>query len=204
MSAISEKQLRRFYFPRWHACAKANDWVMVKGRLLAQAPSVGSGQLSVAEELRRRVWTAAEQLALQGHRSVTADDLRHACAVIALGRYKSSKDFTNAEVDRVVTLFRLLAEADDVGAMMDWNSPERSERKRLLWAIENAAPEAYTARIARDRFGTEVWTELPIDELRQLLVTLKKRTRDWNSPRRHGGHREVISDQSVKKENCPF
>lgn len=174
---MTREQLIRFYFPRWHSCAKANDWRMVGGRLLATRRK--SDAATLAGQLHQAVWTAAEQIALQGHRAVTAEDLRHACTVAALGRYKSSKDFDNKEADRVTTLFRLLENPDDIDAMMDWNDPERSARRRVMWSIEHAAPEGYVRRIAEDRFGTSRWEDLEIHQLRQLAVTLKQRKRKW-------------------------
>jgi hypothetical protein len=216
MRAITEKQLRRFYFPAWSACAKANGWVMAKGRLSesargahADAPVAGA----LPGELLRKVWMAAEALAVQAHRNVTAEDLRHGCTVVALGRNKSSKDFTNAELDRVVALFRLLAEPDDVAAMLQWNNPEIGERKRLVFAIAESAPAAYVARIASDRFGTELWEDLAVYELRQLVMTLRDRSRRWNERKPAAAQPALPEEfeQKAAKEakapeaaNCPF
>jgi hypothetical protein len=115
--------------------------------------------------------------------------------------YKSSKDLTNRELDRVVCLFRLLTEPDDIAAMVEWNNPDMGERKRLLYAIEHAAPEAYVAAIASDRFGTELWQDLAVPELRQLAVTLKGRQRRWNEEKPAAARPALPEPEAA---NCPF
>jgi hypothetical protein len=177
---INDKQHRKFYFPHWHRAAKANNWVMSKGRLVSKRPEDFGA--SAVDQLQERVWETAEARALQHHRAVTADDLRHACHIVALGRDKSSQDFDNRDLDRVVALFRLLERHDDVGAMLDWNDPQRQQRERLVWSIEHAAPEAYVTTIARDKFKTTRWQDLDLQSLRQLAMTLRQRTKSWNKP----------------------
>lgn len=191
--AINQNQLRAFYFPRWNRCARAHGWTMAEGRLQgARLDNFGGPEVN---GLYQRVWSAALELSRQHCSAPTADDLRHGCTVVALGRHKSSKSFTQKELDRVTDLFALLTNPDDVGAMMRWNDPDIGSRKRLVWAIGHAAPAGYVTAIAADKFGTKVWEHLDNEQLRQLLMTLKERQRRWNQPRMNSG-----SDFEQKEE----
>ena len=122
-----------------------------------------------------RVWQHAESVALAQHRAATPDDLRHGVHVAALGRDKSSKDLTNAELDRVVQALRLLADPDDLDAMMGWLHPENEERRRRLWWIENRCLAGYARRVCKDMFGTDDWWSLENEPVMRLYRTLRDR-----------------------------
>lgn len=107
--------------------------------------------------------------------SVAATELRHGCHRVALGGDKSAKALTNAEADRVVALFNLIASPEDLDAMLAWEHPEAGAVKRLAWAIEHLAPAAYVEAVASDKFGTRAWRSLPEASLRQLALTLRNR-----------------------------
>ena len=72
-----------------------------------------------------KVLTTAEVLAHGHHRSVTADDLRRGCNVVATGKI-SSGDLDNKQTNRVVALFKLLTDPDDLDAVMNWLHPENA------------------------------------------------------------------------------
>jgi hypothetical protein len=172
---MTEKQHKRFYLAAWNRCANARDWRTEKGRFTGRMiPQFGVGTV---RELYTQVWTAAHQLALTDHRAIKPDDFRHACHIVALGRDKGSKDFTSAECDRVVTLFKMLTEPDDIDAQIDWDHPENAALRRLKWAIEHSAPDPYVRAIAADKFGTKLWEDLEPQQLRYLMVTLNERRR---------------------------
>lgn len=189
---MTEKQHKRFYLPAWLKCADRNDWRTAKGRLIGK-PHANFG-VGISRELYNQVWIAAQQLSLTEHRALKPDDLRHACTIVALGRYKSSKDFTNAECDRVVTLFKVLTEPDDIDAQIDWEHPSNAARRRLLWVIEHSAPDAYVRAIAADKFGTRLWEDLENQQLQYLAVTLKERRKKFHKP----------IEEEVPAENQPF
>jgi hypothetical protein len=198
---MTEAQQRKFYFPAWNRAAGRHDWVMRGGRLVGKRLDVFG--LAQVNGLYQRVWAAAAERALQGHRGVTAEDLRHGCHVVALGQDKGSGDLTSGECDRVVCLFRLMADPDDLDAQIAWEHPEEGEKKRLKWVIGQAAPEAYISAISKDRFGTIFWeTDLSAGQLRQLLMTLKGRQRKWSGKGR-GGVSSVKGQVSDGEEN-PF
>jgi ribosomal 50S subunit-associated protein YjgA (DUF615 family) len=158
------------YGKRWGAVCHANDWRMERGRLLP----AGSASAAVSP-LHREVFALAEQHAQQNHRAITVEDLRKGCVAAITGRYQSTKDLNNAQFSRLLALFRLLIDPDDIDARMDWDNPQRDEERRINHFIEHAAPDAYTRHIAGDRFGTRLWEDLPLADRKQLANMLRAR-----------------------------
>ncbi len=178
---MTEAQRKRFYFPAWNRAFAAN-WESERGRLGARAGRRASEWLTA-------VIAAANELARQQHGAATADHLRHACHLVALGKNKSSHDLTNAEIDRVVNLFALLEDPEDLDAVMKWQHPEIGERQRCVRWIESLAPYATIVAVARNNpFGADFdfgdWQSLEIPQLKWLGKTLRER--GAHSPRRHG------------------
>jgi len=121
------------------------------------------------------VWNTASGLAWQaGRGSLTADDLRHGCHCVAVGRAVSSKHLTNAELDHVLALFRLLADPDNLAHVQAWQDRDAGERRRHVHVITQAEP-AYWHRIASDKFGTHDLDSLTLDQLRQISLTVRSR-----------------------------
>ena len=182
---MTEKQQRRFYFPAWNECARANDWVMVRGRLLADLVAQRQEFLKwpqVAADAGLSVLDYAEQLGLQEHRVVTAEDLRHGCNLVATaGRKQSSEALTNAELNRVVVLFRLLKEPEDLDAVMEWLHPDIADKRSLVGYLKRLAPEATLIAICRNAFGTIYWEGLDESKLRWLIKTVKEKNRSWRT-----------------------
>jgi hypothetical protein len=174
---MTKAQQTRFYFPAWNRCAAANHWLIRAGRLVGKRLETHGGPQST--NLYHQVWTAAQARAADHHRAVIPDDLRHACHQVALGHDKPSADLTNKEVDRVVTLFAILQDPDNLDAQIDWDHPDEAARKRLVHSIGNLAPFPYIDQICRDKFGaaytTPFWEDLSIAHLRQLHLTLRGR-----------------------------
>ena len=174
---MTERQAKGSYWPAWGRVALAEGWRTERGRLVAQRPqSTGPDEMA---QLRARIWDAAGGRARAGHHGIGPNDLRHGCHAVALGRDKSSLDLDNRELDRVVTLFRLLADPSDLDTMMAWLHPEIGERRRLVWSIKHLAPEAYINAIAKAKFAGQYewpyWEDLPVNSLRQLAMTLRAR-----------------------------
>lgn len=176
---MTDKQRFKYYFPLWRRVCDANGWRMEKGRLVGEGIQDRVGEWAQPSEWVRKVVTFARQIAAMEHRGPRVNDLRHGAHVMALGRDKSSTLFSNAEVDRVCTLFKLLSDPDDLDAMMHWQDPGMSEKNRLEWAIKHAAPDAYVREIASRKFGTRMWEWLRMDQMRQLLMTLKGHQRGY-------------------------
>jgi hypothetical protein len=177
---MTSKQ-EKYYWRLWGRVVAANDWRLVKGRW-----QVDVARNRAHSPLHARVWDAAAARAAQEHRAPTADDLRHGCHAVAAGRDKGHAEFTNAEFDRFVSLAALLIDRDDIDASMQFAAPEIGERRRLVARIQSVAPEAYVCEICRHRsdwdYHDPFWEDMPIAQLRQLLLTVKERTRAWTRP----------------------
>jgi hypothetical protein len=195
---MTEKQLRFLYFPAWGRAAEANEWRMERGRLVGHLDE-GWGASAELRGLYRSVWAAAQEIALQDHCAVTADHLRHACHRVALGRDKSAKDLDNGELDRVVALFRILADPDDLDAVLAYSHPENTARQRMEWWIKHRCLDSYVQALCRSEYGTADWEGLGFDRLKALHMTLKHRPHAWRPmPQRRA------SVPALDRENAPF
>ena len=164
---MTEAQRKRFYFPAWRAACRANGWRLERGRLVADAARLGVEG--------RAVLNFAWQRASREHRAPGLDDLRHGAHLYALGCDKRSAELAHREVDRIVTLFRLLADPDDLGARLAWEAPERAERDGLVRYLQTLAPEAVIRAIARNAWDTTDWERRELSDLKWLVRTLKEK-----------------------------
>jgi hypothetical protein len=120
---------------------------------------------------------------------------RHQVHVQVLGFDMSHEDFSNQQFDGVIRALKLLANPDDLSAVMFFAcDPEVEQRKRLIWRIEQTAPREYVQRIAADKFGTIYYHDLNAAQLEQLRNTVVNRMRakqkqkfapDSSGPARH-------------------
>lgn len=177
---LTESQTK-LHWKAWAACAHANSWQMEKGRLSAEA------QITRGETiLHKLVWRDAERLARQESRGVTADDLRHACYITATTKVPgwpasqlpvtSMKDLGNRSFSRLLVLWQLLIDADDLTAQIKWEHPENSERESLIKSIGRRAPDGVIRAIAGNAWGTRAWElETDLGKLRWLLRTVSDR-----------------------------
>lgn len=166
----------KHYWRLWSAVVRLHDWRMVAGRLAGvRLVSFGAEAVNI---LYQRIWDTAELQQTEG--PLLADDMRHACHAVALGKNKSSRDLNNRDLDKIFALFKLLADPDDLDALLALQNPETAERTRLVHGIRAAAPFPYIDALCRDRFASQYespyFEDLAIDQLRQLHVTLKARS----------------------------
>lgn len=165
--------LARLYWPAWNRAFRAawevNQGVVSARRLREEPVNATLPSPADIERIADR---------LRGCGRLTADHLRHACHVRALGRDKSATTLSAQEMDRVVVLMELLANPLSLDAVQRWCDPNIDARKRLVWRVEHCgAPAEYVAAIARDRFGSGDWRGLATPQLRQLVTTLDQRSR---------------------------
>jgi hypothetical protein len=164
---MTDRSRIRFYFPAWRLA-----WARIRALDASSLPE----PTSLPDQLLRQVLDVAGTLPASGREAA----VRHACHRVALGREASSKEMSAAEADRVVLLFRLLADPTDLGAAMTWDRQgPRYNRGRLLWAVRNCGhdPE-YIGHICRAKFrGQEDPTRLTDPELHDLVRTLSARAR---------------------------
>ena len=167
---MTESQAKKMYWPAWGLAFRAN-WVRDRGTV-RQVRDWADGSIGA------RVWAEGVAAARQLVRGVTADDLRHACHVVALGRQVSSSKLTNSELDRVMSIMRHLADPDDLDAVMDIEDPDRAARRRKEWWIANCGlPAGYVATVSAAKFGSADPSTLSMRDLTDLVRTLQMRLR---------------------------
>lgn len=168
---MTDAQRSRLYFPAWSQAYKACWHKDLTKTLVLTASGDRNEWACQVDQLARSV--CARQ-----YRVPSADDFRRAAHVIAIGRGCSSKDLTNRQLDRVLVLFALLADPDNVSAVIAWSQPDKPDERRLRWCVEHSGFEdAYIACVCRERFGTARWDSLDLHRLHQLVVTLQERRR---------------------------
>lgn len=109
---------------------------------------------------------------------------RHDLHVQALGMDKSSKDFTNEDLDKVLAVFRAVHQPANLNAQL---RQLRQPRKRAefpfpellkLLGLYIGDPEAYVAEICHDKFRAGVrpadWRALSDVQLQHLRYTLNR------------------------------
>ena len=99
-----------------------------------------------------------------------ADAERKQIHIRALGSDKSSKDFTNKDLDSIFRAFKEYLVLID-GPKKPTGEPD-GECKRLIWSItQTGLPEPYLESIAQDQFGRPDWRNLPEDKLTKFRFT---------------------------------
>jgi hypothetical protein len=128
-----------------------------------------------------REWSRAKKAGQLG------DADRHLLHAQALGAEKSSKDFTNEDLDKVLASFRALSQPSSLNAQL---RQQEQPNTRRLHKIANllkclglfvAEPVQYASAILRDRFHVSVLEDLARVDLNAELVG------DKYSPRPLGG-----------------
>lgn len=207
-----------FYLRRWAAVVRANTWRMVKGRLAPEAVGRAGGASvpasrgsSVASPHHAAVFAAAEQLAAQHHRALTADDLRHGCHVVALGRDKSSKDFSNRDFDRLLvywgdekTITGLLLEPLDLGSEIHRSNPDLKSRERHWHFLKHDCLGGYVVSECERIFHTKEWEALPTHQLIQLSAHLRARPNCLKSTVAAASVPSVALVPDMDPANIPF
>lgn len=164
---MTERQAKKIYWPAWNQAAQVHGWRMASGRLAGERKlSWGEGDTC---SLYDAVWNRAERTAAASHRAPIPDDFRHAIHWAALGRDKSSRYLSSADLDRIVPALRLLADPYDLNAMLDWIDPEKAQHRRMAWWLRNKCRPDYLSSIRSD------WRELSGDELERFYRLIKIR-----------------------------
>ncbi len=195
---MTDAQKYKFYFPAWTACVRANGWRKERGRVVLDGGASRNDELA-------KVLTFATQRALQAGRSLAVDDLRHGCHWLALGRDKSSADLTNADLDRVVNVFELLTDPDNLAVRLKFDAYLRGEDPGAIARVEyfiRRCPDAYVRALSAGKFGTRQWENLTISQKKQLSMTLANRKPA--QPGQSDNGRSKMEDRTCDLENEPF
>lgn len=207
---MTEAQRKRLYFPAWHRAFSA-CWRVEKGVIRPACEET---------DPMRRTWAVAERLASAAIRSLTADDLRHACNALALQREReyrahlpegsgpldlrpeavSSEALDALGLDLVLCWFRLLVDETNLDALIRWAHPENLERLRMEKHLELHAVPGYVAHLCADKFGTSDFYSLAWSDFRDLYITLKNRPAAWKPRLAQGKKAATPSDSPT----CPF
>lgn len=206
----------------WGRVCAQNKWRMVKGRLDIEAIEANGS------EFHGKVWAFAEAIALKNNRAVTPDDLRKGTYTFALGTAKSLTKFENADLDRVLLVFQLLIEPDNLSAVKDWLAYEKfdkaraeiercrkarevcnvtlpddpGERRRHLHFI-NQNPQGVIKHLVRQRFAGVLPEDMPLSDLRDFSKTLKNRRAYENRPVQPN-ETPVAIEEELPDEMVPF
>jgi len=145
---------------------------------------------------------------------IAKDKFRHELHIRALGRDKSSSSFTNADLDRVLAVFRAISQPANLNAQLRQQHQARTRllkkiehQQRLLKALGIANPVAYVSAILRDRFAGKQIIELSDQpsqrghtQQKQFLYTLASRIDDMRQKKAWTVH-QLYSTAGLP---CPF
>lgn len=167
---LSKLQIAK-HWRTWGTVLAANHW-----RAKDFPANLGADR----SPFHKQVVAFAQTLALKaGGFIVTADDLRHGCAWAALGKPKSFTKFNNSDFDRILVLYELLINPENLRAVMAWNEYENGgdpgSRRRLLNRIRKA-PQSSVQHILTDElsfYGSNDLDDLPVEKLQALVGKLE-------------------------------
>jgi hypothetical protein len=106
---------------------------------------------------------------------------RHALHIQALGEDKSSKDFSNADLDKVLGAFRAISRPTSLNSQIrQIEQPQTRFHKRINDQLKCLGlfvhePDAYLRTILLDRFHVEQISDLDLPNLKNLRNTLGDR-----------------------------
>lgn len=202
---MTEGQRNRFFMPEWQKCVRANGWHTSGGfAVVDEARLNEEGRQAVA--LARQRARMRDGALLCGPQPFTLSDLRHGCYIVAIRRDKETEHLSNDDQDRIVALFKLLADPDDLAALQNWQAYQRGEnpgnRKRRKWFIKSRAPEAVSRHIAMDltRGRTKDLESLSDQEESNLARVLAQRPVYTGAPKAVNGKRNYQLDPNRKFE----
>lgn len=187
---MTADQRKYFYFPLWSALAKACDWKMEGGRLMTDLDLQLRAAVHFPDHARQLVTdiiTKAKAEAQQDQRAATADDLRHACNLVASGgKTASSTKFTQRHLNHFDRLCAVLTDPENVSATIAWLNPNEDDRQRTIRYLAKLANEGRLRAIALNAWGVSDWETLDQARLDALQAELKKNA--WSKyPRKTAG-----------------
>lgn len=175
---MTTDQRKYFYFPLWSALAKACDWKMESGRLLADLPFQLRAAVRFpahAHSLLNAVITSAQAVARREQRGVTADDLRHACNLVASGgKTDSAGSMTQRHLNHFDRLCAVLRDPWNLSATIAWADPAEDDRKRTVEYLRKLANEGRLIAISLNAWGISEWETLDQARLDALQAEVKK------------------------------
>lgn len=150
-----------------------------------------------------------------------ADAKRHALHRKAFGCDKSSKDFTNADLDKVIAVFRAVWDGGNLDAQIEQIEQPQKRRGaalsrinvlKMYLRVKNGLEGSYVGGISRKLFGTDQYQNLDDVKIAQLEGVIVRRLLQIHSAERVEQIRADAAEQEawvtslVKKseDNVPF
>jgi hypothetical protein len=147
------------------------------------------GEREALNSEARCVFAAAQRLAGQQHRAVTLDDLRHGLHLVAIGKARSHKDFSNADFSKYLNTAKLVIDETNLGAAIKAANPELIERENIEWQLRHRCYEAYVRGVSSDIYGSTQYELLETWQLKALYQTLRGRAKAWKPREEETGRR---------------
>ncbi len=166
---MTEKQQRRFFFPRWTEACRVLKWSEASGRLTIDKEKLNAHG--------RRAFAAAVQRAGREHRAPTMSDLRHGVIIAAIGRDKDTLKLSNSEQNSILDYMRLCANECDIGADQRRSNPAGYEVAALVAKIKKLGiPFAIIDDVCKRSFApvysSPFYEDMPLPSLRALCGIL--------------------------------
>jgi len=162
---VNRMQQSRLYGPVWTACWRAN-WTKDAGRIV---PKPGRSEPTGGLPTPTDVEDMAGRIAAREQRDVTEADLRRAARYLALGRdVPSGANLNDADLDRVLALFRLLSAPDAIAPIVAWENPDEAQRARIVRGLRHCGVPEGLMRSWCNHFNPEHggdWPSLPAAKL---------------------------------------
>lgn len=104
--------------------------------------------------------------------------------MIATGRdVVSAQRLSNQDVQRVVAAFRILADPDDLDAVIDYGLTGRSQGALVRWIEASGLGGPYVESLSRDLYGTSNWRSMAPEPFYRLARLVWKRAHDQKEAR---------------------
>ena len=177
----------------WGFVVRANQW----NKLGALGLRYGAGD-TPRSDWHKKVFGFAQMLLQRDSELDALGALRKGAYLLAIGKVKSHKAFTDDEFDRVLNMFRLLADPEELRAGLDYNDFQNGvspgAKRRLRYRIRQA-PAAAVQHILIDQlsfYGTKDVDDLPMDKLTALAGKLESWKKSFN---RNAEKRQVVTTE---------
>lgn len=126
-----------------------------------------------------RIESAAEQLAAAEHRAPLEKDLRHACTLLALGKLKSTKNFTDDEARAVTDFLIGVLDPLDLALAQRRADPQAAKKSRMLYVLKTHALQGYVVSESLRLYDTKIFETLPWEKFLSLFKHLHARPAAW-------------------------
>lgn len=126
-----------------------------------------------------RIESAAEQLAAAEHRAPVAEDLRHACTLLALGKLKRTQDFTDDDCRAIIDFIIGILDPLNLALAQRRADPHEAKHQRMIWVLKNHCLLGYVISESLRLHDTRDFAALPPDQFVKFYQHLHARPNAW-------------------------